>query len=193
MKKRKIKILGVNASPRIGGNTDIIIDNVLMTAADNGAAVDKIILNNLQMKSCQACGEPDKNGRCIFQDDMNIVYQKFKEADAVIFASPIFFGSVSGQAKIMIDRFQCAWRAKYILKKDAFSEKKTGAFIAAAASNRQDFFENAKSIVKNLFAVLNIEYKRELFFHSLDEKGAALKRQDLLKKAYELGRDMTWW
>ena len=119
------------------------------------------------------------------------VYKKFKEADAVILASPIFFGSISGQTKMMIDRFQCAWRAKYILKKDAFPEKKIGAFIAVAASERKDFFENAKSIVKNLFATLNIEYKRELFFSGIDRKGDILKHPDLLKKAYKLGKDIT--
>ncbi|MFH0840138.1 MAG: flavodoxin family protein, partial [Candidatus Omnitrophota bacterium] len=183
--------LGINASPRIGGNTDIIIDKILEAAKDNGADTDKIFLNDLRLQYCQECEEPDNNGNCNFKDDMGVVYRKFKEADAVIVASPIFFGSISGQAKMMIDRFQCAWRAKHILKKDAFSEKRIGAFIAVAASERQDFFENAKAIVKNLFATLNIEYKKELYFTGIDAKGAILKHPDLLKKAYGLGKDIT--
>ena len=187
----KIKVLGINASPRIGGNTDIIIDKVLKAAKDKGADIDKIILNDLRLQYCQACDEPDENGNCNFKDDMSIVYKKFKEANVIVLASPIFFGSVSGQAKMMIDRFQCAWRTKHILKKDAFPEKRIGAFIAVAASKRIDFFENAKSIVKNLFATLNIEYKKELFFTGVDQKGEILKHPDFLKKAYKLGQEIT--
>ncbi|MBU4377378.1 MAG: flavodoxin family protein [Candidatus Omnitrophica bacterium] len=185
------KVLGINASPRKGGNTDIIIDKILEAAKDNGADTDKIFLNGLRLQYCQECEEPDNNGNCNFKDDMGVVYRKFKEADVVILASPIFFGSISGQAKMMIDRFQCAWRAKHILKKDAFGEKRIGAFIAVAASERQDFFENAKAIVKNLFATLNIEYKKELYFTGIDAKADILKHPDLLEKAYKLGEDLT--
>ncbi len=186
-----VKVLGINGSPRSGGNTDIVIDKILEAVRNNGASVDKIIINDLDFKYCQECDDPDENGNCNFKDDMSTVYKKFKEANAVILASPIFFGSISGQAKMMIDRFQCAWRAKYILKKDAFPEKKIGAFIAVAASNRRDFFENAKSIIKNLFATLNIEYKEELFFSGIDEKGEILKHPDLLEKAYKLGESIS--
>lgn len=186
-----IRVLGINGSPRAGGNTDIIIDKILEAARDNGASVDKIVINGLDLKYCQECDEPDENGSCNFKDDMSMVYKKFKEADAVILASPIFFGSISGQAKVMIDRFQCAWRAKYILKKDAFPEKKIGAFIAVGASDRKDFFKSAGSIVKNLFATLNIEYKEELFISGIDEKGEILKHPGLLKKAYKVGEDIS--
>ncbi|MDP3790047.1 MAG: flavodoxin family protein [Candidatus Omnitrophota bacterium] len=186
-----VRVLGINGSPRAGGNTDIIIDKILEAVRNNGVNVDKIIINDLDLKYCQECDEPDENGNCNFKDDMSMVYKKFKEADAVILASPIFFGSISGQAKVMIDRFQCAWRAKYILKKDVFPEKKIGAFIAVSASKRRDFFENARSIVKNLFATLNIEYEEELFIPGIDEKGEILKHPDLLKKAYKLGENIS--
>jgi len=122
------------------------------------------------------------------KDDMQPVYKKIKETDALILASPVFFGSLSAQTKMMIDRFQCAWRAKYIFKKGAFSKKKIGAFISVEASDRKDFFENSKAIVKNLFASIDADYKEERFFTGVDKKGAVLKHPDYLKKAYELGR-----
>lgn len=187
----KIKVLGINASPRGGGNTDVAIGKALEGAMNNGADTEKIILNELKFIPCQECEIPNDDGTCSFRDDMDAVYRKIKDADVIIFGSPVFFGSISGQAKVMIDRFQCAWRAKYMLKKDAFPEKKIGAFIAVAASKRKDFFENAKSIVKNLFATLNIEYKDELFFSGINEKGDMLKRPDLLEKAYRLGGNVS--
>jgi len=186
-----IRVLGINGSPRAGGNTDIAVDKVLEGAKNKGADTEKIILNELKFIPCQECEIPNDDGTCNFRDDMNAVYQKVKDADVIILGSPIFFGSISGQAKMMIDRFQCAWRAKYILKKDAFPEKKIGAFIAVATSDKRDFFENARLIVKNLFATLNIEYKRELFFTGIDRKGDILKHPDFLKKAYKLGQEIT--
>jgi multimeric flavodoxin WrbA len=186
-----IKVLAINASPRIGGNTDIAVDTAIEGAVKKGARADKIILNVLQFKPCQECDEPKPDGACRFEDDMDMVYQKFKEAGAVILVSPIFFGSVSAQAKMMIDRFQCAWKSKYILKKDLFPEKKIGAFIAVAASEKSDFFQNAKAIVRNLFTTLNIEYIGELFFPGLEGKGAILKHRDFMQRAYKLGGDIT--
>lgn len=187
----KIKVLGINASPRIGGNTDIAVSKALEGAGNKGADTEKIILNKLKFISCQECEIPNDDGICNFRDDMDAIYQKIKEADVVIIGSPIFFGSLSSQAKMLIDRFQCAWRAKNILKRDAFTKKKTGAFIAVAASDRRDFFENARSIVRNLFATLNIEYKEELFLSGMDKKGDMLKHPDILEKVYKLGEEIV--
>ncbi len=182
-----MNVLGINGSPRIGGNTDILLDKVLEGAKTKGAKTEKIILNTLKFSPCQECEKIRDDGTCIVEDDMQPLYKKIDEADAIILASPIFFGSLSAQTKMMIDRFQCAWRAKYILKKDIFKRKCKGAFISVEASDRKDFFDNAKSIVKNLFATINAVYQEELFCSGVDEKGKILKHPDILKKAFELG------
>lgn len=181
-----MKVLGINASPRIGGNTDILLDKVLEGSRSKGAETEKIILNKLRFSACQEC-ENIKDGICILGDDMQKIYEKLKNIDALVFASPIFFGSLSAQAKMMIDRFQCIWRLKYMLKKDAGFKKTKGAFICVEGSARNDFFENAKSIVKNLFATINVRYAHELFCKGVDEKGEILKHNDCLEKAFQIG------
>ncbi|MBU1852424.1 MAG: flavodoxin family protein [Candidatus Omnitrophica bacterium] len=183
-----MNVLGINGSPRIDGNTDIVLDNALEGAKTTGAKTDKIILNTLRFSPCQECEDMPDDGSCIVKDDMQPLYKKVDQADVVILASPIFFGSLSAQTKMMIDRFQCLWRAKYILKKDISRKKRKGIFISVEASTREDFFMNAKSIVKNLFATINAEYTGELLCSGLDEKGSILKHQDFLKKAFELGK-----
>ncbi len=185
-----IRVLGINGSPRAGGNADILLDKALEGAESKGAISEKIILNKLKFVPCQECSKIKSGVNCAIKDDMAGVYKKIKAADAVIIASPIFFGSLTAQTKMMVDRFQCAWHAKYVLKKDAFSEKKTGAFIAVSMADRIDFFENARSIVRNLFATINIKYADELFFPGLEKKGDALKHPDLLRKAYSLGENI---
>ena len=182
-----MKVLGINGSPRIGGNTDILLDKVLEGARSRGAETEKVILNDLKFSPCQECENLRDDGSCIIEDDIQPLYQKIINADGIILASPIFFGSLSAQTKMMIDRFQCAWRAKYVLKIDIFKKKKIGGFISVEASTREDFFDNAKSIVKNLFKTINVSYKEELFCSGVDEKGSILKHPEVLKKAFTLG------
>ena len=206
-----MNVLGINGSPRIGGNTDILLDKALEGARSKDAKIEKIILNNLKFSPCQECNDLQDDGSCIIEDDMQSIYKKIEQADAIILASPIFFGSLTAQTKMMIDRFQCLWRAKYILqpppeadaplapkadqprveKIDTFKKKKKGAFISVEGSTRKDFFDNAKSIVKNLFATIDAEYSEELFCPGVDEKASVLKHPDFLKKAFALGQNIV--
>ena len=184
-------ILGINGSPRIGGNTDILLDKVMEGACAKGVRTEKITLVTLKFSPCQECEKLRDDGVCIIKDDMQPLYKKIKEADVIILASPIFFGSLTAQTKMMIDRFQCLWRAKYIFKKDVFKKKRDGYFICVEASKRRKFFENAKSIVKNLFATINVDYRKEFFCPGVDEKAKILKHPHLLKKAFELGEEIA--
>ncbi len=195
-----MKILGINGSPRIGGNTDILLDKILEGASSKGAETEKVILNKLKFSPCQECENMRDDGTCIIEDDMQPLYGKIEEADAVILASPIFFGSISAQTKMMIDRFQCLWKAKdmlekgteHLLKKETTARKKKGYFISVEASAREDFFDNASSVVKNLFVTIGAEYKEELFCSGIDKKGSILKHPDVLKKAFELGERIVF-
>ena len=185
-----MKVLGINGSPRKGGNTDILLDNALKGAKNKGAEVEEIVLNDLGFSPCQECENMPDDRFCIIEDDMQTVYKKAEKADAIILASPIFFGSLSAQTKMMIDRFQCVWRAKNILGKQFFGKRKIGAFISVQGSNRKDFFDNARSIVKNFFVTVNADYKEELFCSKIDEKNAILEHPELLKNAFRLGEKL---
>ncbi|MBL7156638.1 MAG: flavodoxin family protein [Candidatus Omnitrophica bacterium] len=188
-------ILGILGSPRKNGNTDTLLEKALIGARSKGAKTEKIVLNDLKMVPCQECKDVKGDGTCKIEDDFQETFKKIKEADAVIFASPIFFGSLSAQSKILIDRFQCAWRYKYMTQKTEGrgqrTEKKTGALILVEASKRDDFLANAKSIIKNFFATASLNYKEELLCKGLDYKGAVLEQKELLDKAFELGIRIT--
>ncbi|MBI4974861.1 MAG: flavodoxin family protein, partial [Candidatus Omnitrophica bacterium] len=154
-----MKILGISGSPRKGGNTDTLLDKALEGAQSAGARVEKIALNDLNFKPCQECGGCDETGICVIDDDMQLVYRSLNSADAVIVASPIFFGSVTAQVKMMIDRLQSLWVLKYVLRKAATARRKRkGIFLCVSAARKKRFFENAKSIIKIFFATLDIKY-----------------------------------
>lgn len=182
------KILGICGSPRRGGNTEVLLDQALSGAASAGAVIEKIVLNELCMKACQNCGGCSKTGVCVIKDDMRKLYRKVSESDGLIVASPIYFGSLSAQTKIMIDRFQSYWVRKYILKKQLSKKKdRKGVFLSVAGSDKKSFFNNAESIVKILFIVLNIKYIGRLFCGGVDEAGAIEKRKMVLERSFELG------
>ncbi len=186
-----MNVLGINGSPRIGGNTDILLDTALEAARGKRAQTEKVILNSLVFSPCQECEKVRDDGVCIINDDMQSLYLKIKNSDVIILASPIFFGSLSAQMKMMVDRFQCVWRARYILGKKIFSKRRRGAFISVEASHNKDFFNNARSIVKNLFAVINADYQEELLCPGVDEKTSILRHTDFLMKASELGQKIV--
>lgn len=186
-----MKLLGINGSPRWGGNTEILLNNALFGAKTKGAKIECISLNNLKFAPCQECDNMPDNGICLIKDGMDVVYEKVLSADAIIIASPIFFGSVSAQTKMMIDRFQCLWMAQFEFGKKIFLKSRPGAFICVEASTRKDFFDNSKAIVKNFFATVSVQYKYELLVTSMDNKGMANQFPEVLEKAYKLGENIA--
>lgn len=183
-----MRVLGILGSPRRGGNSELLLDKALEGANSTGLDTEKIVLNELKFSPCQECGGCAESGKCVIDDDMRIVYKKLEEAGALILATPVFFGSLPAQVKAMIDRYQCLWVAKYVLGKKAIKSGKKGFLILVSASNRDKFFKNAESIVKNFFAVLDIEFKGNLYCPNIDKKGKVLEHPDCLKPAFELGR-----
>lgn len=187
-----MKVLGISGSPRKNGNTEMALDAALEGARSGGAVCEKILLNGLNFKPCQECGLCDKDGICKIADDMQIIYEKIDEADVIIVASPVFFGSVSAQLKMMIDRFQCRWVLKYRLReKTSSSAKKRGFFLCVAATDRVDFFDNARKPVKILFAVLDINYSGELFCPGGDAKNSVGREGECIDRARSLGASLA--
>lgn len=184
-------VLGINGSPRRGGNTDILLRRLLEGAEAGGADTDIIVLNDLKFVPCQECARVRDDGTCKVQDDMQTVYEKVTAADAVVLASPIFFGSLSAQTKMMIDRYQCLWRARFMLETVSAGKKRPGAFLCVEASERRDFFENARSIVRHFFATIDVACTEELLCTGVDEKGKMQQRGDYLQEAFEMGQRLA--
>ena len=105
----KMLILGIAASPRRGGNSEILLDEALRGAQSVGANVEKKVLQDMRIAPCQECYNCHSKGECIIKDDMAVLSSGFRLCDHIILASPIFFYGVSAQAKGMIDRCQSFW------------------------------------------------------------------------------------
>jgi len=123
-----MQILGISGSPRLGGNTEIIIKEALSAAEEEGADVAFISLCDYQLEPCNACGTCFETKNCTIQDDAEQLYQRIAKADGVILGSPSYFQGVTAQMKTFIDRIGYLHIARG--RKDF--EVKVGAAITVA-------------------------------------------------------------
>ena len=189
---KELTVLGIAGSPRRGGNTDLLLAEVMKGAASKGARVKTIVLNDLNITPCQHCDACQETGRCRIEDDMQMVYEELEKADRIVLASPIQFMSVTAQMKAMIDRCQALWARKCVLKQPPLSVKeRKGLFISVGGTKLAKLFEPALATVTALFNTLNITYAGELLFRGVDEKGAITKHPDALKQAFLAGQKLV--
>ena len=116
-----MKVLGIVCSPRKGGNTEIMVEEALSAAREAGAETDIFLVYDKTIAGCDACGSCFKTGKCKIKDDMQELYIKMEEADAILFGSPVYFNYVTAQGKAIIDRTFCYLRDRPLNGKVAAS------------------------------------------------------------------------
>jgi multimeric flavodoxin WrbA len=99
-----MQVLGIGCSPRRHGNTEILMREALDAAKEAGAQTQLLLVADLNIQPCDACGACLKDGRCRIDDDMQTVYPLLEQADGIILGTPVYFLNVSAQAKAVIDR-----------------------------------------------------------------------------------------
>jgi len=99
-----MKIVGINGSPRKGGNTETLLDVALDEAQKNGASTSKISLRDRTIAPCDGCLGCTQTGTCVIDDDMQEIYSEMLESEGIIWATPVYFWSMSGQTKTLMDR-----------------------------------------------------------------------------------------
>lgn len=186
-----MKVLGLFGSPRRGGNTEILLEEALKGAEEEGAEIERLYLTDLKITPCTACHGCDSTGECVILDEMQKIYPKLLEADIIILASPIFFYGVTAWAKGLIDRSQALWAKKYLVNDPSMGKRKRrrkGFFISVGATQGPKVFEGAILTVKYFFDALSAEYTGELVYRGVDGKGEILKHPEVLEQAREAGR-----
>lgn len=177
-------------SPRIKGNTDLLLDEALRGARSQQAEIEKIIVDRMKITPCKEYYGCLKDGNCVMRDDMDIIIPRLIEADGIIVASPMFFYGVTAQLKALIDRCQALWVRRNILKNLPDSKKK-GAFIGVGATKGKQLFDGSILVIKYFFQAFGAEYVDELLVRGVDQRGEIKEHPDLLKEAYELGERLA--
>ncbi|MBD3232252.1 MAG: hypothetical protein GF315_00865 [candidate division Zixibacteria bacterium] len=192
--------LGLNASPIIDGNCDILVKNVLAGASLNGSQAIHYDLNEFDIIPCQSCGVSPYPAYCFFQDAMTEIYRILIEADLVVFGSPIYFDTVSAQAKLFIDRCNCLKPAIFPESEEKLSDrvkfgdlglKRRKGVIVLAGGERQKF-DCASTVVKGFFKWIGIEFVEQIEARNNSlKKGTVNQQPGLLKSAFDLGAGLA--
>ncbi len=103
--EKKMKILVITGSPRKNGNSNTLADNFIKGAEEAGHNVVRFDSAFKNVHPCIACNKCGMNGQCAFKDDFEFVKENIVDADAVVFATPMYYFGISAQIKAVIDRF----------------------------------------------------------------------------------------
>ena len=127
-----MKILAINGSPRGSRSQTLrLVQAVLDGARSAGADVEVVDVSNLQIEYCTGCQVCYERGECIMEDDFVELYQKMLESDGIVFGSPNYINSVTGQIKTMLDRMADAIHCQAFIGK-------YGCAVATAGGSRAD-------------------------------------------------------
>ena len=184
------KLLVFLGSPREESNSDILAGEAIRGAEEAGAAVETFKLSRMDLHPCLGCGICRKMGdrvMCAISDDMTMMYPKLLAADAYLFATPIYFFTMSAQTKMFLDRF-------YAFGGEGGYKNRGKKVGVVAAYGSDDAFEsgavNAFRSFQDAFRYMKCEVVG--FAHG-KAKAAGLIREDdhALAEAYKLGRKLV--
>lgn len=99
-----MKVLILNGSPRVNGNTSIAVDELVKTFEEEGVEAEVVRVGNQAVRGCIACGGCAKTGKCVFDDVVNEIAPKFEEADGLIVATPVYYASANATVIAVLDR-----------------------------------------------------------------------------------------
>ena len=150
-------IIVISSSPRKKGNSNALVASFVKGAEESENAVEVISLTGKHMEFCRGCMICNQTNRCVISDDMAQINEKLEKADVVVFATPIYYYSVSGQLKTFFDRTSPLFTADYkfrdvyLLAAAAEDETQTPAGTVQATIGWVDCFGKAR-LVKTVFA-----------------------------------------
>lgn len=110
----KKQILIISTSPRRGGNSDRLADEFARGAGEAGHRVEKINLADRRIAFCRGCLACQQTGQCVIHDDAVEITRLMGQADVIVWATPVYYYSISGQMKTMIDRANSLFASDYL-------------------------------------------------------------------------------
>jgi multimeric flavodoxin WrbA len=116
------------------------------------------------------------------------------QAERLIIATPIFFMTVPAQCKLLIDRCQCLWARKYVLKRQGAAgsfRPRRAMVIAVGGTKSRKMFESIRLTMKYFLDVLDAQYVANLFVNKVDICGAILAHPLAMKEAFRLGAELV--
>ncbi|MDD2338291.1 MAG: flavodoxin family protein [Geobacteraceae bacterium] len=197
-----MKVVIIESSPRQNGNSTILAQEVASGARSLGAEVDIVHLHGMDIRPCFACDacQESLEKDCIIDDDMRALYPRLRSADAIVYATPIYWFTVSGQIKLLMDRcYSLTYMGAvpgedgepvYTVETD-LGGKKFGVvltygdvdpFVSGAVNAMRTFQDMARYVGSEIVGIV---------YGSAVAPGEVAENESLMKQAYDLGRQIA--
>ena len=185
----KQRILIVTSSPRVNGNSTLLALKAAEGVKSEGVEADIVHLRDLQISPCNACDacRVTQDSKCVIEDDMQALYQKIKDAEGIIFATPVYWFNISAQMKLFIDRTysihgEDSW---------AFTGKKVGVLLTYA--DKDVFVSGGINALRSFQDICNYVKANMIgmVYGSASKTGDVQTQGELMQQAYNLGRKIV--
>jgi multimeric flavodoxin WrbA len=177
-----VNVLGIVGSPRQGGNTDLLVDEVLRGAADGGAQVEKVTLDKLEIAPCRACNACLRTGECVQRDDMLALMESMARSQVWVLGTPVYWWGPTAQFKLFVDRWYGARRSI------SFAGRRAILVIPLGDTNTRTA-RHLEGMMQDAMAYLNMEHLTTILAPGADERGIARQRPRVVEAAYNAGRE----
>ena len=178
-----MKVLIINGSPRVNGNTSVAVREMEKVFAEEGVETEVVQVGNKDIRGCIACGYCGENGKCVFNDIVNELASKFEEADGLVVASPVYYASANATL------IACLTRLFYSTHFD--KSMKVGASVVCA---RRGGCSATFDELNKFFTISNMPIASSQYWNSIHgrEKGQAEMDEEGKQTMRVLARNMTF-
>ncbi len=178
-----MKVLIINGSPRVNGNTSVAVREMEKVFAEEGVETEVVQVGNKDIRDCIACGYCRENGKCVFNDVVNELAPKFEEADGLVVASPVYYASANATL------IACLTRLFYSTPFD--KSMKVGASVVCA---RRGGCSATFDELNKFFTISNMPIASSQYWNSIHgrEQGQAEMDEEGRQTMRVLARNMSF-
>ena len=178
-----MKVLMINGSPKANGNTALALKEMEAIFAAEGIECETILVGNQPIRGCIACGSCYKNGKCVFDDAVNEVAEKFRDADGLVVASPVYYASANATLIALLDRL--------FYSSDFPKTMKVGASVAVA---RRGGCSSTFDELNKYFTISGMPVASSQYWNSVHggRPGEAIQDEEGLQTMRTLARNMAF-
>ncbi len=183
-----MKVVAFNGSPKREGNTFEAIKIVAEQLEKENIEVEIIHVGNKKIQGCTACNScfKTRNEKCIIDDEVNEWIQKMKDADGIIFASPVHFSGITATMKAFLDRAMYVGSANNSL----FRHKAGASIVAVRRSGGVPAFEQLNNYICYSEMLMPTSNYWNVIYGQ--KPGQALKDDEGVQIMRVLGKNMAW-
>jgi multimeric flavodoxin WrbA len=185
MPTENLKVLGIVGSPRQGGNTEELVDEVLRGARDAGARFEKVRLSDLEIAPCDACDSCVDTGECVQGDDMPGLLAKMQASQIWVLGTPVYWWGPSAQFKLFVDRWysqahrdvdKAMWKGRRVILVVPFGDDDPGTA------------RHVEGMLKDALDYMHADLYATILAPGVNDKAEVFKKPEILAAAHRAGK-----